>query len=241
MCRLLTWAGEVEAERDAAHTDGQKKKRVSAKDTTVLKEAVAGAVSGREGWEDVAAEDVVLSDCSGHGGSRTFRCTRKGADKAGPAVALHVISEEFSYSSSQPEFVKRSRAASHALAMAGVAPESIGEHDDEWFIEAWEGSTHGGTDGMHGLEQAAKLGRLLARIHAVPTDWYDASRASYISRFPVLADVPKSSSLWYHSTRSCWMNESKPEWAVRLVAAEELAANSPAGNRVCTVHGDFHR
>lgn len=234
MCRLLIWSDErpptAGVQEGAAGTQ-----RANAKDHDTLKAIVAKAVAGRIGWEDVTPEDVVLTDRSGYGGSSTFKCTRKSAGKTGPAVALHVTSESFSYSL-QPEFVKRSRAASHALAAAGVAPQPIDEYEDQWFIDEWEGDTIDSA----GVEQAVQLGCLLARIHAVPPLWYDSIRESYTSRFPVLSAVPASSSLWFCTARNCWMNENRPEWAVRLFAAEELVAHSLAGKRVCTVHADFH-
>lgn len=101
------------------------------------------------------------------------------------AFALHV------YCGSQKQrFAARGFAAFAALWAANLAPERVAEviHEGQamWYLDVWSGTkpTQGDTKDL-----AARIGRCLAKVHAVPATWFEAHRAATIEEFPKMADV----------------------------------------------------
>ena len=158
-------------------------------------------------------------------------------------VALHSRSEA---STAEAHSEPRLRAASAALAAAGLAPRRLAEGGD-WFIVEWGGRTLGHPFGADmsdelGRSLPAELGRLLARVHAVPTAWYDETRARLRDAVPALARVKDDGShVWWYTARA-------REWGLDALDGDAMAAwaaclpppASRAAARVVTIHGDFH-
>ena len=92
-------------------------------------------------WAGIDAEEIEVSEVSGHGGSKTFKVA---APPDGgfepPVVALHSRSEAVT---SEDVSEKRLEAASAALTAVGATPRRLAQGGD-WYIVAWAGKALGG-------------------------------------------------------------------------------------------------
>ena len=217
-------------------------------------------------WSGVDATKVTVKDCSGHGGSKTFKVSapeqRFGRGVQPAHVALHSRCETVTKDHiSEP----RLAAAAHALQSAGLAAPRLAEGGD-WFIEEWGGTTvkkEGDTERDATDEEArarralrsspphlpphshlarrAQLARFLAQIHAVPPGWYEPFREQLKAKHPALAAVPDGCHVWWFSARyDEWMGDWSPSTMAAFAALLPPAPASPAGARLVTVHGDYH-
>ena len=87
--------------------------------------------------------------------------------------------------------------------------------------------------------------QLLAKIHTIPTDWYDPHREAICERIPIFREAGHDSHCWVSGSRSFWFSpDGKNDERVRyFVAANEAGhtkARHPAAARTVTAHGDFH-
>ena len=83
--------------------------------------------------------------------------------------------------------------------------------------------------------------RCIAKLHTVPTAWFEPHRRAAIEARPLLAELPKGTVCWYLDSRSQhWLNESKPDWALKIFAEQEIKPATAAGSRVVTAHTDIH-
>jgi len=107
-----------------------------------------------------------------------------------------------------------------------------------YWIDQWEGV---GDFSGSSAEMWNRCGRLLARIHTIPTDWFDELKAKYIDQEPVAAVFPEGTFAWVHLQRESWQadlpsmsDDSKYEYATAVTT------DHPIGARIVTAHGDFH-
>lgn len=191
------------------------------------------------GWNEVNRDAVLVEDKSGHGGSKTYKVTGPGMEP--PVVAVHARSLS---SVADPIWERRMEAAAVQLARYEVAPRRLAQGVD-WFIEAWEGVHIGElqlacelTDGNTSVQE---LARLMAKIHKIPTEWFEVFREQLgIVKFG-LQGAPQGSCIWWPACRvEEWMTKMSDEHLLRLIAVE-LKPRSSAGARIVTVHGDLHR
>ena len=153
---------------------------------------------------------VTVKECSVGGanwGAFTFKVTAPGG---GASVALRIAD-------AQPLragiFQRCQRSAAKQLAQHGVAAKQLAASSADsaalaWSIEEWlpwvEGSElepfrewTGNTIPRASAGVMTQLGRLLARVHAVPVDWFVPYRAEFAAAVPGLKDVPATSHLWW--------------------------------------------
>ena len=185
-------------------------------------------------WAGVDVEEIEVKDTSGHGGSKTFKVTAPdGTDP--PAVALHSRSEKVTTEEiSEP----RLAAAAAALLGAGVAPRRLAEGGD-WYIVAWAGKALGSPFGSCEAE-ADELGRGMANIHKVPTDWYEPFRAKIKELMPAFSRVSDGSHVWWYSARMQEWLEGVSGDTMAFYAATMPEPTSAFGKKIVTCHGDFH-
>jgi hypothetical protein len=207
-------------------------------DAAAIATTMAGVLRDRcEGWDGVDAADVLVEDHSGLGGGKAYKLTNRAAPDASP-VMLHIVHEFFCPAAKEPIFFDRQKIAHERLARAGLSPRRIAEDPDrEWFVEAWGGCTlDPGAPGDVGPEVA----RLIARVHAIDTDWYDEIRARTCKRYPALQGAAPGSYIWrFASYPQHHMEPIGPALQRQWVEAGP-APVSAAGSRVVTVHGDVH-
>lgn len=112
-------------------------------------------------WTGIDAEEIEVSDVSGHGGSKTFKVIAPDGTEPS-AVAIHSRSESVT---SEDISEARLAAAAAALLSCDVAPRRLAQGGD-WYIVAWAGKALGSPFGA--CEGAPEeLGQLLAKIHSV--------------------------------------------------------------------------
>jgi len=95
-------------------------------------------------------------------------------------------------------------AATSVFFTNGIEPRRIAE-GDRWYINEWSagvmdnirGHNFRNSTGRSGtVEEWAKIGRLLAKVHLLPCDWFESARQEIISAYPRIADVPHASHIW---------------------------------------------
>ena len=191
---------------------------------------------------------------SGNGGSKTFKVSAPGDF---PPVALHCLGEEVA---PDPVSEQRLAAAQVLFAKHGLCPTRLAEGGD-WFCESWGGVTlgqafslnspevHAPTASIVGLETAgathAELGALLARVHQLPTDWFDPWRAQLKSKYPGLANAPDTSPIWWSTGKSKYMlafqdDELLAKYVQLQACVHPDVMTTTPGKRLVTAHADFH-
>ena len=205
--------------------------------------SIATLISGAlPSWSGLDVNNITVKDVSGQGGSRAFKVS-SGCDVTPPIVALHSRSTEVS---TDPVSERRAAAAAAAMQDAGVAPARLAAGGD-WYIVAW-----GGTElGWHRRPAGTSpedVGRLLARVHTVPTDWWTPFEAELLQHIPQLARAAPGSCPWWFSARTSRFELKGTSFDWKHVTAEAVeawaqASPKPAsaiGARLVTSHGDFH-
>ena len=192
------------------------------------------------GWSGLDVNKITVKDVSGQGGSKAFKVS-SGCDVTPPIVALHSRSTEVS---TDPISERRAAAAAAAMQDAGVAPARLAAGGD-WYIVAWGGTELGWNRRPAGTSPE-DVGRLLARVHTVPTDWWTPFEAELLQHIPQLARAAPGSYPWWFSARISGFFGTNFDWRhVTAEAVEAWAQASPKpasaiGARLVTSHGDFH-
>ena len=190
---------------------------------------VCDAMADYEGWESVDREQVKIKTNSGAGGSETYLITAP--ETCIPnRVGLHSRQKD---SHKLPRLI----AALKAFENRDLGPKLLAMGSNYW-IDQWEGV---GDFSGSSAEMWNKCGRLLARVHTIPIDWFDELKAKYIDQEPVAAVFPEGTFAWVHLQRESWQSDlpsmsddSKYEYATAVTT------DHPIGARIVTAHGDFH-
>jgi hypothetical protein len=128
--------------------------------------------------------------------------------------------------------------AASALAAAGLAPACLASGSN-FYIQAWEGH------GQHSLESLADyqdVGRMLAKIHSVPTQWFDKHRQQLISQMPALGRAPLGSHIWTCLHPACvgTLEHLTEEILQAFAEAPLVAPQNSVASRLVTCHLDLH-
>lgn len=165
---------------------------------------------------------------------------------------------------SHPNTQLRMKLATTALREAGIAPALLMTGPD-FYVEAAAGASVM-KDFFHFDDEAApraELAKLLARFHAVPTDWWAPVRQAIVSRDPALSGLigraPPYSPLWnlpfsgVDSGKIVMGMGNIPDAATqgalslmietgvyeKVMLCEAFYPTSEAARRTVMVHGDF--
>lgn len=213
---------------------------IDRKNELLLKLVVDGMRT--QGWAGVDVSTITIKDSSGHGGSQTYKVSADGVVPA--AVALHSRSEDVANDElSDP----RMDAAATVLSEHGVVPRRLA-YGGNWFIEKWEGS---GKPDHSTPAKAKEIGELLAKIHKIPTEWFDNWRERLVERFAVqfpeahaaghgLNSIPHGSHIWWFTCRQAWLQDMDPEKRAQWFKEDFFAPETMVGKRLVTSHGDLH-
>ncbi len=196
-----------------------------------------GALVAKEvpAWAGLDPDRIRVEDSSGRGGSRTYRVSARG-DGGPPAVAVHVRSSEVLR---EPLSERRMAKAAEVFAAAGASPGWLAKGDD-WFVEPWAGQAIKWPGEPDSETSAARLGQLLAKIHKIPTAWFDEFREQLIRLKPALLGAARGSTLWWATCRlEAYLGSVDEACLSTLLAVEPMPKTGPAA-RLVTCHGDFH-
>lgn len=204
-------------------------------DKTGLGAIVLQALSSHTGWSSITDGGALdVKDVSGLSGSKTYKVTPPAEVQASPpAVALHERPSDH-----DELFMKRMGAACNALASADVAPRRLAEGGD-WFIEAWDAVGPW-------PEDWACFGELLARVHQVPTDWFEEFRTPLDPKNYGKAGgaTPPGSHAWVFIARGLFRDGlgslTEPGLFADWAESGPIGPVHPAAKQVVTVHGDYH-
>jgi len=183
-----------------------------------------------EGWGDVDTSAIQVEAKNGEGHLFTYKVSAEGA--VPPAVALHCWNEDAAL---DPILQPRTAAAAQLFAAVGLAPSRLAQGGD-WFIETWEGL---GEPELT-LDCLDELGKLVARIHRIPTAWFDVWREKLRERRPAMRQVPEGSHVWWWSAREKLLGSVKAECLQVWLSARFFDPVSPTARRLVTAHADLH-
>jgi len=179
------------------------------------------------GWHEADLDTVTVDDLGGLGSGLVYKVAAERADP--PVVAIHSCRES-------PERDARVEDAWHLFSRAGMTFRRLAQGDD-WYI------TLTGSESLskHGqFWNPREVARLLARIHALPTDWYEPHRSQLQARYAALRAVPEASHVWRWACNDAAELDSFGEAGVRRWLEQLPLLVSPYAVRPVTSHGDFH-
>jgi hypothetical protein len=205
--------------------------------------------------------DVNLSvkDISGNSGARTYLCSREGAP-----MCIVKVQSGGGIMDSHPNTFARVTAAAETMREHGIAPPIIMKGQD-FHVEGAAGISVM-QDYFHfdpELASPSALAKLLAKIHALPIEWYAELNERFLQRDPALASIFNQAPDY----APCWClpwsgldtgmvllgaGNPNPETAKRLLELqvesgvyEEVMLNeafypvSEAARRQAVIHNDF--
>lgn len=88
-----------------------------------------------------------------------------------------------------------------------------------------------------------KFAVLLAKIHQVPTDWFEPIREGLQKQYPLLQGAVPGSHVWIMTSRMEWWGKWRANMSNEVIQFYLDATREPlseAGRRVITSHGDYH-
>jgi len=194
---------------------------------------VADALKNR-GWGKVDRDSIQVQDYSGGGGSKTYKVWATGVDVTPTHVALHSRADVVKEEQMSEE---RTEAAALLFGDHGLAPRRLVQGVD-WYVEPWLGY---GQPTIRTCADMQVLGREVAKIHQLPTEWYDPFRVGLKREFSCLADIPDDSHAWWYACRmkACIDPDSHPDWAPKYLQPL-FTPLTEAGGKIVTCHGDLH-
>lgn len=117
-----------------------------------------------------------------------------------------------------------------------MAPELLATGSNYW-IDSWDNLV---SSSDLSVESEKTIGQILARVHEIPTEWFDEAKAQYIEEEPAAVTFPAGSLAWLHIHRELFKavpaesDESKYEYATAVTT------DHPIGGRIVTTHGLFY-
>lgn len=200
-------------------------------DTTALGLLVADALKNK-GWGKVDRSSITVKDNSGYGGSKTFKVSATGVDVTPATVALHSRVEA---STDDPITESRIEAAALLFSKHGMGVKRLA-HGVDWYLEPWEGY---GEPVLITKEDMVVFAGEVAKIHQMPTNWYNPFRAQQKEQNPGLAAAPDGSHIWWYFLSSDWRawlgnnsnidQEQLVEYAQPLFTPQTQAAKGEQG------------
>lgn len=215
---------------------------------------VVKALSDDPGWCAVDADLVKVEDFTpGEKGTKTMKITAP-VSQAGdpsphpPVVVLHSRIGQYDH---DDWFMRRMGAAQKLFSDHGLGPRRLAEGSD-WFVEEWQGKSFekdwvAMAKESKMLDDWKKIGQLLAKVHKMPTEWFEEFRDELIAKRPVFKEVPKGSHVWSYFARDVKLNDfgvmTDPDCADVLKEYADPGAFGPVhpvGKRIVTAHCDYH-
>lgn len=176
-----------------------------------------------------------VNDASGYGGSKTLKVRIPASDDDGEAldVCLHLRPADCS------DFtMRRLCQASNVFFMAGCNAGRF-VSGGNWYIEPWVGSRNLSQGEPTTLDEWYKMGKLLASIHSIPTDWFNKFREELCESHSGLSKVDHGSLIWPFLARSGL--EALPLQEDPFYFWDDFHRTThQITSKIVTIHGDFH-
>lgn len=206
------------------------------------------------GWKVLDKSRFKLKDISGLGGSRTYliNSNPKSSDKT-PAHPIIVLRARRRTQDIDPYQDLRMETAQKVLYDHGLAIPRLFEGrtfniepcvedarpNPNWFKKLFMNIV------CSPIEKGdfSKFAKLLAKIHQVPTDWFEPIREGLQKQFPLLKGAVPGSHVWIMTSRMEWWGTWRAnltEEVIRFYLDATREPLSAAGKRVITSHGDYH-
>jgi hypothetical protein len=206
------------------------------------------------GWKVLAKSRFKLKDISGLGGSKTYliNSNPKSSDKtpAHPSIVLRArkrTQDEDPYQEVRME-TSQKVLYDHGLAIPRLfegrtftiepcvedARPKLG-----WFKKLLMNVVCAPIE----KGEVSKFAKLLAKIHQVPTDWFEPIREDLQKKYPLLQSAVPGSHVWIATSRMEWWGTwraNMTEEVIRFYLDATREPLSAAGKRVVTSHGDYH-
>mmetsp|Transcript_115109 Transcript_115109/g.229248 ORF Transcript_115109/g.229248 Transcript_115109/m.229248 type:complete len:384 (-) Transcript_115109:75-1226(-) len=184
----------------------------------------------RHGWDGVDISCIKVDNCSGNSGCGTYKVS---CDEYQAPVVLHVHSKR---TATDPELEERLRQIGAFFAMHGLGPRRLASGAD-WCIEPWAGS---GKPKFDDIEKWKELGCLIARIHSIPTTWFEGWKQKVYDARPVMRELPQSSHIWCFVFNGCGVWKMDEAIQKAWLHADFFAPTSAPARRIVTSHLDLH-
>ena len=198
-------------------------------------------------WRGVDPTAITTSYIASGAFSSVYKAEASGCE----ALAVHLGSDrlvEWSGIGNSQSAVRKALSLRQACEDHGLTLHNFGHATDySWSVDACGGSSLDAAP--LDLAIAKQMGQLLARIHAVPTDWFEPFRQQVCSRHPRFRDLPPDSPLW--ALASANMGFSGSDGIIPQLCELERAdfdafvqaipgPLTTEARRVVTTHNDFH-
>lgn len=179
-------------------------------------------------WCDVRRSTIEVKNISGNGGSSTFKVTT--TEDYMPEEFKHICLHVRSVDNAGPWAEDCMMEAQKLLFEAGVGvPRYIS--GENWYIEPW-------VEGVHKCNDAKKMAEMTAKVHKLPTEWYEVYRRKIVYEVPILTMASKGSHIWPLTNKLSWYKKYKKAHKFMQIAGFEPI--SEAGKQVVFTHGNIH-
>ena len=225
----------LNAEKDSASPD--------------IKAAVVAHIQEVEvkGWVGVDPAAVTVSFLAKGAFSSVFKAEAPGCETLAVRLGSEKLVEWGGGIGSMESAVRKALSLRQACEDHGLTVHNFGHAADfSWSVDACGGSDLKAAP--MDLAIATQMGQLLAKFHAVPTDWFEPFRQQVCSSQPRFSDVPPDSPLWSRASASmglsasdgiipqlCELERADFDTFVRSIPAPRTAE----ARRVVTLHNDF--
>lgn len=184
----------------------------------------------------------------------TGRCWRTFNIDDRIALHMHHSRQVSQCSWNSPWSERRIAAAAAAFSSHGLASPHIARGESSsgvhYFIDQWLNGTRVGIvgdffNGKHdpsGRDLEA-IAALLARVHSVPTGWYEPWRRQLIKKHSALRTAAHGSPLWWYGAARHYFrglsDDALADWVTACERHAPMPRTSRLATRVVTSHGDF--
>jgi hypothetical protein len=198
-------------------------------------------------WVGVDPTAVTVSFLAKGSFSSVFKAEAPGCETLAVRLGSDKLVEWGGGIGSMESAVRKALSLRQACEDHGLTVHNFGHATDfSWSVDACGGSDLKAAP--MDLAIATQMGQLLARLHAVPTDWYEPFRQQVCSSQPRFSAVPPDSPLWARASANmglsggdgiipqlCELEGAGFETFVRSIPAPRTAE----ARRVVTLHNDF--
>lgn len=223
-------------------------------------EEVAKFVDATLKWNVADISLISVKDISGCNAGKAYGVECEGTSPSKVVLKVYPADAEMM----SPISAARFEAATDTVLENGIAPKPLTQGATWSIVKHCGGNVQGKAKIFYkdDLITSSELGELMAKVHAVPTAWFEPIRTKILERDPtmqeLLAEAPLSSEVW-NSFK--WGTENgivvigvghDPERAKKMMQemlstgvlkkfanCEAFKPQSDAGKRIVTCHGDF--
>ena len=144
---------------------------------------------------------------------------------------------------------RKTAAATIVLSDVGIAPRRLATGKN-WYIEEYvNNSTKLNSKWANTPERWDRIGRLLAKIHKTPTDWFAPYRQEIVHQYPYLSNLPEGNRAWNFFGVPCYSSGSHRDGMKKLIQDMDFfhewtdfgpdTPRHPLAQKIVTIHNKF--